>query len=49
MLLKGEGRSHLIDKRSSVKKTYFFTVKGLMFRTEQSMIGLTQDLITGKM
>ena len=49
ILLTGKGRSHLIDKRFSVKNNIFFTLKGFMFRTEQSIIGLTQNLITGKM
>jgi hypothetical protein len=49
ILLIADGRSHLIDKKSSVKKTFFFAVKGFMFRTERSLIGLTEDLITGKM
>jgi len=48
MLLTGKARSHLTDKRSSVQKKNF-TLNGFMLRTEQSIIGLTQDLITGEM
>lgn len=46
MLLTGKARSRLTDKRSSVKK---ITLNDFMLRTEQAIIGLTQDLITGKM